>query len=295
MKTEVKKIDSTKREIDIEVSGDIVKNKFEEVFKKIGQEAEIAGFRPGKAPRDILEKHYSSIAHEEVLKSLVPEIYNKAIESENLDVVDLPKISEVKLNKDTLSFTATVEIKPQIQLKDYKGIKINYKDIEVSQEEVKARVGSIKESRKIENIDDSVAKSLGYPTFLDLEKAIKAQIYLQKENEQRIKIEQDIIKHLIKEADFTLPLSLVERQLKDMVSRGKIELALRGVSEEDISKQEDKLSEQLKPEAEKQVRIYLILEAIAKKENITLNDQMPARTMEFLLREANWGKVESRE
>ncbi|MFH1355282.1 MAG: trigger factor family protein, partial [Candidatus Omnitrophota bacterium] len=64
MKTEVKKIDSTKREINVEVSGETVKNKFEDVFKKIGKEAKVPGFRPGNAPRDILEKHYSANAHE---------------------------------------------------------------------------------------------------------------------------------------------------------------------------------------------------------------------------------------
>ena len=49
MKTEVKKIDATKREVSIAVEGDIVKNKFEDVFKKIGLEAKVPGFRPGAA------------------------------------------------------------------------------------------------------------------------------------------------------------------------------------------------------------------------------------------------------
>ena len=60
MKTEVKKIDSTKREVSIEVSGEIVKNKFEDAFKKLGKEAKVPGFRVGNVPRDILEKNFSS-------------------------------------------------------------------------------------------------------------------------------------------------------------------------------------------------------------------------------------------
>lgn len=290
MKVNVKKIDQNKRELSIEVNGDIVSKKFEDVYGQIAKEAKVPGFRPGKAPRDILEKHYSDIAHEEVLKSLIPEVYDKAIETEKLDVIDLPKISDVKLDKNNLSFTATVEIKPEIKVKDYKGIKINYKEIEVTAEEVKAKLDAIKESRKIENIDDAFAKSLGYPTVSELEKTLKNQIYIQKENEQRMKIEQEIIKHLVNGANFNLPVSLVERQLKDMVSRSKVELALRGVSQEDIQKQEDKLNQQLEPEAQERVKIYLVLEAIAKKENIALNEQMPSKTMEFLLREANWQK-----
>ena len=55
MKTEVKKIDNSTREINVEVTGDVVKNKFEDVFKRISQEAKVPGFRPGHAPRDMLE------------------------------------------------------------------------------------------------------------------------------------------------------------------------------------------------------------------------------------------------
>jgi FKBP-type peptidyl-prolyl cis-trans isomerase (trigger factor) len=291
MKVDVKKIDQNKRELSIEVDGDSVTKKFEEAYERIAKDAKIPGFRPGKAPRDILEKHYSSIAHEEVLKGLIPQVYDQAVDSQKLDVVDLPQISEVKLDKSTLSFKATVEIKPEIKIKDYKGIKINYQNIEVGPEQIKARLDSIKESRKIENIDDALAKSLGYYAVPDLEKALEAQIYLQKENEQRIKIEQEIIKHITGESDFNLPVSLVERQLKDMISHAKVELALRGVSEEEIRKQEDKLNTQLKPEAEERVKIYLILEAIAKKENIALDDHMPSKVMEFLFREADWQKT----
>ena len=288
MKINVKKIDQNKRQLTVEVNGEIVTKKFEDVYAQIAKDARVPGFRPGKAPRDILEKHYSGIAHEEVLKSLIPEIYGQAVDSEKLDVVDLPQVSDVKLDKDNLSFTATVEIKPEIAIKDYKGIKINYKDIEVTAEQVKAKLDSIKESRKIETIDSALARSLGYPTVADMEKALGSQIYLQKENEQRIKIEEEIIKHLIGAANFNLPSSLVERQLSEMVSHAKVELALRGVSEEEIKNQESKLREQLKPQAEERVKIYLTLETIAKKENIALTEQMPSRTMEFLLREASW-------
>ena len=291
MKVDVKKIDQNKRELSIEVNDDIITKKFEEVYERIAKDAKIPGFRPGKAPRDILEKHYNSIAHEEVLKGLIPQVYDQAVDSQKLDVVDLPQISEVKLDKSTLSFKARVEIKPEIKIKDYKGIKINYQNIEVKPEQIKARLDSIKESRKIENIDDALAKSLGYCAVPDLEKALEAQIYLQEENEQRTKIEQEVIKHITAESDFNLPVSLVERQLKDMISHAKVELALRGVSEEEIRKQEDKLNTQLKPEAVQRVKIYLILEAIAKKENIALDDHMPSKVMEFLFREADWQKT----
>jgi trigger factor len=288
MKTEVKKIESNIREINVEVSGDVVKNKFEDVFKRISTEAKVPGFRPGHAPRDILEKQYGSAAHEQVLKELVPDIYNQAINEEALDVIELPEISEIKLDRDNLSFKAKVEISPEINIKDYKGIKINYKNVSVSADDVKRSIDSLKESRKLENVDDNLAKSLGYPSLTELEKVLEKQIFLQKENAERQRVEGEIIENLVKGLDFKSPQSLVRRQLEDMLRQAKVDLALKGIPREKIDEQEKKMREELEPEARNQVKVYLVLSAIAKKENITQDEHMPRRVMEFLFREANW-------
>lgn len=288
MKTEVKKLDSTKREISIEVSGDIVKNKFDDVFKKIAQDAKIPGFRVGNAPRDILEKHYSSHAHERVLKELVPDLYNQAIEKEGLEVLELPNIFDVKLDRNNLSFKASVEINPEIPVKNYKGLKVHYKKIEVTPDEIKRSVDSLKEARKVDTIDDNFAKGLGYPDLSELEKAMEKQIYIQKENLQRQRIENGLLESILKDLDFKLPLSLVNRQLQDLIRQAKLDLALKGTPREKIDEQEKALHEQLEPEAKRQVKIYLVLSAIAKKENILQDDHMPHKVMEFLLREAQW-------
>lgn len=288
MKTEVKKLDGTKREINVEVDGDIVRNKFEDVFKRIAQEAKVPGFRLGHAPRDILEKHYSSHAHEQVLKELVPDVYNEAIGKEGLDVIELPQISEVKLERSRLAFKATVEVSPQIPLKDYKKQKVNYKSITATADEIKRFVDSLKESRKIDSIDDNFAKGLGYPNLSGLEKALERQVLIQKDNQQRQRIENEIVDNLIRDLDFKIPQTLIKRQLEDLVKQTKVDLALKGLPREKIAEQEQKLYDELKPEAEKQVKVYLVLAEIAKKENIPLDDNMPRRVMELLLREADW-------
>ncbi len=288
MKTEVKKIESTKMEMTVEESGDIVKNKFEDVFKRISEEAKVPGFRPGHVPRDILEKKFSAEAHQQVLKELIPDIYNQALEKEKLEVIDLPEISEVKLDRNSLSFKACVQISPEIAVKNYKGIKVNYQKTTVSPEEIKRHIDSLKESRKVENVDDNFAKSLGYPRSLDLEKAIERQIFIQKENLQRQKVENQIIETITKDLDFKLPESLINRQLQDLVRQAKVELALKGLPKEKIEEQEKVFTPELEPEARKQVKIYLVLSAIAKKENMPQDDHLPAKVMEFLLKEADW-------
>lgn len=288
MKIEVKKIDGTTREINIEVTGDLVKNKFEEVFNKIGKDAKAAGFRPGHVPRDILEKNFSVQAKEMVLKELIPDIYNKAIEEESLDVIEMPSISDVKLDRVSLYFKANVEVSPEINLKNYKGIKLEYKKIEITADEIKRFLDSLKESRKIDIIDESLAKSLGFPDLISLEKSLEIQLLIQKQNQQRKKMEDSLIEAVLRDLDFKIPESLINRQLQELLRQSKIDMAIKGMPREKIEEQEKILSEQLRIDAKSQVKVYLIMSEIAKKENIPLDDHMPSKVIELLFREADW-------
>jgi len=287
-KSVVKKIDSTKRQVDIEVEGERVKSKFEEVFTKIAKEAKVPGFRPGHAPRDILEKHYSNAVHEQVLKELIPDIYNEVIAKECLDVVELPEITEVKLDRLKLTFTATVDISPEMKVEDYKGIKVKYEPPAVGAGDIKRYLDSMKESRKLDVIDDAFARSIGYPSLADLEKSLERQIFVQKETQQRQQMESQIIEKITKDMDFKLPASLLARQLQEMLRQAKLDLALKGVPRAKIDEQETAMLAEFEPEAKKQVKTYLIMSAIAKKENIPVDDNMPRRVIEFLLKNAEW-------
>ena len=288
MKTEVKKLDSTKCELSVAVSGDLVKNKFEEVFSQLAKEAKVPGFRPGKAPRDVLEKHYAASVHEQVLKELVPDVYNQAITAEKLDVIELPQITNVKLDRNNLSFKAVVEITPEIAIKNYKKQKINYKLVAVTADEVKKQIDSVKESRKAEALDDKFSRSLGYPNLSEFEKAVERQIFITKENQERQRIENDLIDNLLKDLEFKVPESLVSRQTQDMLRQTKLDLAMKGIPRDKIEEQEKLILEGIEPQAKKQVKVYLVLAQIAKKEGIPLDDHMPAKVMEFLLSEADW-------
>lgn len=288
MKIEVKKLDNEKRELNIEVSGDIVSKKFDDVYKEIGKEAKVPGFRPGNAPLDMLQKHYSSLAHEQVIKDLVPELYNQAIEKENLDVIELPQISEVSLLADRISFKARVQLAPEIKLKNYRKIRLNYKRIEVGQDEISRSLDSLKESHKVSSLDDIFAKGMGYPDLNELKAALERQIYLQKENAQRQELESRIIEAITKEVEFNIPQSMVSRQLDDLVKQAKLDMALRGMPRQQIDGQEAEMKKHFQPQAQEQVKVYLVLAEVAKKESIAIDEHMPRRVMEFLLKEAEW-------
>jgi len=287
-KAEVKKLDSTKRQIDIEVSGQRLKNKFEEAFGEISKSAKIPGFRPGHAPRDILEKNFSRHAQELVLKNLIPEVYDEVVKAQQLDVIETPQVTDVHIQQDQLKFRATVEVMPEIQLKKYKGVRVNYKKIEVAADELKRELDALKESRKLDSIDDRFARSIGYPDLSELKAALERQIFIRKENQQRQGIEKELIDGLSKDLELKIPQVMVSRHQDEMLRQAKVNLALKGVERQEIDKQEKQLRQQLEPEAKRQVRDYLVLAHIAKKENIEINDQMPQSVIEFLFREADW-------
>ncbi len=287
MKTEVKKIDQHTRELTVQTDGEIISNKRKEVYARINKDAKVSGFRPGKVPQDILEKQFSGLAQQEIMKELLPELYKEAMDKVGLEPVAMPEISGVDLKDDSLSFKASVEVKPKIELKEYKGLKLEYKKIEVAEKEINEAFDKLKET--YQNLsDEDVAHSVGYPDISALKEIIQRQIYLEKARVQQAGLENNILDQLFKQAKFEIPPSLLNQQLDGLLRQAEIDLAMKGIKKEEIEKQKATLRGNLTPQANKQVRVFLVLEEVARKENIACDDKMSHKTLEFLLRVANW-------
>jgi len=288
MKIETKKIDSTKIQLYIEADSEAVKKKFAEVFAQINKEAKVPGFRAGYVPLNILEKHYGNEANQRVLDELLPKIYQEAIEKSNLEVIDYPDIYDIKLERDSLSFKVEVEIFPEINLKNYRKIKLAYQKINVCEKEIEEYLGRIAKERNIEKIDDNFARSLGYLNLEEMKNSIEKQIFVQKENQRYQSMRNCILEYLLKETDFKVPQALVKRKRDYLLRQVKLDLILKGLSTEEIEKKESQLEEELNPEAERQARLEVIFNQIAKKENIPQDENMFQRVLEFLFKEADW-------
>jgi trigger factor len=123
MKMEMTELGPMKRALKIEVPADEVNLRFVQAYSELNRQVRIPGFRPGKAPLQLLEKRYAKTVEEDVIRSLVPDYYDRAIRQAGIVpvLVEIPPLERVKVKKDTpFSFTATVEIKPTIELRDYK-------------------------------------------------------------------------------------------------------------------------------------------------------------------------------
>jgi trigger factor len=123
MKLEMTELGPMKRALKIEVPADEVNSRFVKAYSELNRQVRVPGFRAGKAPLQLLEQRYSKTVEEDVIRDLVPDYYDRAIRQAGIVpvVVDIPPLERVKVKKDTpFSFTATVEIKPTIELRDYK-------------------------------------------------------------------------------------------------------------------------------------------------------------------------------
>jgi FKBP-type peptidyl-prolyl cis-trans isomerase (trigger factor) len=293
MKVEVKKVDALKRELKFEIPREKVTEAMDSVYNEIGKHAKVKGFRPGKVPRHILLTTHGQLAKDETIKKIIPQAYHDGVSQHQLDPIDMPEITEVNLKDGVLTFTATLDIRPEVEIKKYKGIAVERKKSEVTEEEIAKTLDFFKKGRGETEvtIDDAFAKGMGFPSLEEFKTALKRQLEFDKDRNNRMDIENQIVEELVKNAKLVVPQSLVKRQLYHRMNEAMKRLKSQGLNDEDLKKKAEELQTQLEPSVEREVRVYLILEEIAKLENITITDQnesLPGKVIEFLLKEAAW-------
>ena len=293
MKVEVKKVDALKRELKFEIPREKVAEAMDAVYDEIGKHAKIKGFRPGKVPRHILVTTHGQLAKDETIKKIIPQAYHDGISQHQLNPIDLPDITAVDLKDGVLSFTATLDIRPEVEISKYKGINVERKKSEVSEEEVQKTLEFFKKGRTDQEvtIDDNFAKGMGFPNLEDFKTALKRQLEFDKDRNNRMDVENQLVEELIKSAKLIVPQSLVKRQLYHRLNDALKRYKNQGLKEEELKKKAEEVKVQLEPVVEREVKIFLILEEIAKLENITIADQnecLPGKVIEFLLKEAKW-------
>jgi len=289
MKVEIKKVDKLKRILKTELSGEDFINEKKEAYKEIGKNITVSGFRAGTAPLEILEKHHSKVLKEEFLRKMLPLYYEKALGEAKLHPAGLPRIYDVELTDTNLVFTAEFDVKPEIELKetDYRGIKIKEKKVEIKEDEIEKVIANLKEGIKKtltkDLTDDELCKWAGYADIAEFKDAARIEISVEKLHERRKRIDSQISQHLLKTIDVALPQNEVEHYHKELVNREIHNLKLRNVPGEDIEKYKKEIEDKLKPLAQDEIKLYYILEAIAGKENLKVENNLGEVVLGFLL------------
>ena len=123
MNITVENLAPCKKLLRVEVDSKTVDESFEAITKDFQKQAALPGFRPGKAPRNLVLKKYEADIKDEVKRKLISDSYRKALEEKKITVVGYPDIEEIQFNRgQTLQFAATIETAPEFQLPEYKGL-----------------------------------------------------------------------------------------------------------------------------------------------------------------------------
>jgi trigger factor len=121
----------------VEVEAKAVDEVFDSVTKEYQKQAALPGFRPGKAPRDMVVKKYSAEISDEAKRKLISENYRKAVEEKKLSVIGYPDIEEILFGRgQNLQFAATVETAPEFEMPEYKGLPAKREEKSVKDEDV---------------------------------------------------------------------------------------------------------------------------------------------------------------
>lgn len=130
MTVTIERLDNNEVKLNIEVEAAVSSFEYDKACKKLAQRVNVPGFRQGKAPKNILEKYVGIAAlQREVLDSVLPTIFENAIEENNFDLITPPNVESYEFAEDkTLKVVAKFELKPEVNLPEYKGMAVDVEE-----------------------------------------------------------------------------------------------------------------------------------------------------------------------
>jgi trigger factor len=372
MKVEIEEISSIKKRLNFEVPEKRVAVELASAYHNIKKKAKIKGFRPGKIPREIIERRYKQQIEDEAISKIINDTFLKTVEEHNIPVVSRPVIDAQELKRgEGFKYSAVVEVKPEPDIERYLDLEIEREALNVSDQDVEDNlrqfqnahavlkeveenrplkkgdyafldfkatlegkpfkmergkdlvleigsnsfipgfdeklVGLTKNSEKsveitfpanyqkedlrgkeinshvklkqikekvLPKLDDEFAKDFGDYNSME---GLKSKIREDLENRERARIKYSLkeqtIDKIIERNQFEIPPTMVDAKIQDMIESAKIKLKGQGMNLESLGGSLDKMRESYREPAKKEVRAGFILESIARKESIKVNDE----------------------
>lgn len=152
---ENKKTEKNTVELVIEVKGDEFKGAVDAAFKKNISKMTVPGFRKGKAPRKMIEKLYGEgVFYDEAINALYPAAYDEAVSEAGISPVDNPEVEVTSVDAEGFEFKAKVTVKPEVEVKNYKGIKAVKNVYNVTETMVKSEIEAmLRQNQRIVDVD----------------------------------------------------------------------------------------------------------------------------------------------
>ena len=154
------KLEKSKVVLTIEVGAEEFEAAINKAYLKMRGKIAVAGFRPGKAPRKMIEKLYGvEVFYEEAVNIVLPDAYESAVNEQGLQVVGYPEVELVECGKDGVTFKATVSVYPEVTLGQYKGLEAPRAEVKVMAADVNARLKEMAErNARLVSVERAVKK-----------------------------------------------------------------------------------------------------------------------------------------
>ena len=173
MKTNTKNLDKCQLELTVNLDADEIKAIVKDVERVFLREAKLPGFRPGKAPIEVIRREFASALKQEVERAMFQNNYADAVKAEAIEEVALADVKDMAYTAEGGSFTAIIDIKPKFKLPTYKGLKISKNDTAVKDDEVAKQVENLRAAyAKYEDAKEGEAVAEGDFVQIDYEGSI---------------------------------------------------------------------------------------------------------------------------
>ena len=174
MKASTEEISPIKKKIFVEIPEDKVTQEVNSLYRELGRTAKIKGFRPGKVPRNILERYFKDYVKAEVVRKLIEESYPKALSETHLQPVSPPVVDPGEFEGGKpFQYSAVIEVQPEIKLEGYAGLKIEGKKEEPKEEEVEQRLKSLQNLHaNLKTVSEDRAIQSGDYVIMDYEGSV---------------------------------------------------------------------------------------------------------------------------
>lgn len=350
-----------------------IRRQVDDAYRNVARHASIKGFRPGKVPRRVLEKRFGNEILAEAKQEIVSSAFEKALRDHELRPIGEPQIEGLKdepLDESApLEFRVHVSLRPEVQVRETRGIEVKRAHTEVSPEEIESALAQVADQRKTlqevdepatENdfvvadlvfrdeadevvaerksvklntripiagtdpetfaarlngavkdqklsmeltfpetfekeavrgrpgvvevhvrqvmritpppIDDELAKSFDYENLEAMREDLARRIGEEKERHEKARQEEEILDALIAENPFPIPEEIVEEQTRRNLAMFEQRLREAGLGDEEVSQKLTEARDEARREAERQVRVFFLLEAVAAKEKIFVTE-----------------------
>lgn len=267
MKVEVKELPKHGREILFEIDKEKVAEEKKKILDQVKNSAEIPGFRPGKAPEQIVETKYREHIRETILKNLISRSYMDAVSENKLSPIIEPEVSDVKL-EEGLNFKVYIEVKPDVQVKKYTGLSVK-----------KVVPEPVKEEEVEENLKRYESKQEFASSIIDPEKrrAWKEKIREQLERYHKYTAERmeeaQLWEQLFENSRMEIPEKMLAHKTREVAEEWLGYMNLQGKNKDEFDKTVKETLEKAKPEAEKQLKRYFILNKVAELEKTDVTEE----------------------